>query len=82
MNTNLKDTTEDIKSRAANKLQDLQQKASEKFQNVQQKVTEKARTVGEATDTYVRDNPWQTVAMVALAACIFGFVIGNLRRSD
>jgi ElaB/YqjD/DUF883 family membrane-anchored ribosome-binding protein len=82
MNADLKDTAEDIKSRASGKLQGLQQRASEKFQNVQQKVGEKAKYMSEATDTYVRENPWQTVAMVALAACIFGFLIGNIRRSD
>ncbi|WP_040548015.1 DUF883 family protein [Pedosphaera parvula] len=82
MNTNLKDTAEDIKSKASDRYQNLQRKASEKFQNVQKKVTDTAKNVSGVTDTYVHDNPWKSVAMVALAACIFGFLIGNARHSD
>lgn len=69
MNTNLKEYTQDMKSRA-----------SEKLQSAQQKVSDTARNVSRVTDEYVRGNPWKTVAVVALAACMFGFLIGTQQR--
>lgn len=70
MNTNLREYTQDVKSRA-----------SAKLQSAQQKVSDTAKNVSRVTDDYVRGNPWKTAAMVALAACVFGFLIGNQRKS-
>lgn len=52
---------------------------SETLQNVQEKVGDKAKAATEATDRYVRENPWRMVAVVAIAACAFGYLLGTLR---
>ena len=68
MNTKIKDYTEPLKSQV-----------SEKLQNVQERVGETARNVTDATDRYVRDNPWKTIALVALAACMVGYLLSAAR---
>jgi ElaB/YqjD/DUF883 family membrane-anchored ribosome-binding protein len=54
-------------------------KVGETLQNVQQKVGDTAKAASEATDRYVRENPWRMVAVVAIAACAFGYLLGTLR---
>jgi ElaB/YqjD/DUF883 family membrane-anchored ribosome-binding protein len=68
MNAKAKDYKEEIKSRVGDTLQ-----------NVQQKVGETTKAATEATDRYVRENPWRMIGMVALAACAFGYLLGSLR---
>ena len=68
MNANVKDYTEPMKSQV-----------SETMRNVKDKVGETAKNVSDTTDRYVRDNPWQTVGIAALAACLVGYIIGTLR---
>ncbi|MDB6125050.1 MAG: hypothetical protein JWQ71_4043 [Pedosphaera sp.] len=70
MNAKAKDYIEPVKS-----------KASETLQNVQGKVGETARNVSRATDEYVHDNPWKTVTIAAIAACLVGYLLGTLRES-
>jgi ElaB/YqjD/DUF883 family membrane-anchored ribosome-binding protein len=68
MNSNVKDYTEPMKSQV-----------SETMRNVKDKVGETAKNVSKTTDRYVRQNPWQTVAVATLAACVVGYLIGTLR---
>ncbi len=68
MNTTASDYTEEAKSRV-----------SETMQNMQQKAAEKAKAASEATDRYVRENPWRMIAVVALGACVLGYLLGSLR---
>jgi ElaB/YqjD/DUF883 family membrane-anchored ribosome-binding protein len=68
MNTKISDYTEPMKSQV-----------SEKMQNVKERVGQTAKNVSRTTDRYVRDNPWRTVAIAALAACMFGYLLGSLR---
>ena len=57
--------TEDLTTgQAANRLKE--------FQNL---VGEKAKNLSVVTDEYVHDNPWKTIALVALAGCILGFLM-------
>lgn len=49
------------------------------MQNMQQKAAEKAKAASEATDRYVRENPWRMIAVVALGACVLGYLLGSLR---
>ena len=59
--------TEDLTnstSQAVNRLKDFQQVAGEK-----------AKQLSIATDDYVHDNPWKTIAIAALAGCIIGFLM-------
>jgi ElaB/YqjD/DUF883 family membrane-anchored ribosome-binding protein len=52
---------------------------TERLQNIQQKATESARTACRATDEYVHDNVWTSVAIAAVVGCVFGFFLGRGR---
>jgi ElaB/YqjD/DUF883 family membrane-anchored ribosome-binding protein len=72
MNTSdIKDKAEDLKSQA----QDWKETAQE----WQQAAMERARNAAQATDDYVRDNIWTTVAVAVLAGCALGFLLGRSR---
>lgn len=68
MNTKTKEYIEPIKSQVSDKLRDAQGR-----------VSETAKNVSYATDQYVRENPWKTVAIVALAACLVGWFLNAAR---
>ena len=50
---------------------------TETVQDWQKRATETAKNLGEATDTYVRENPWTTLALAAVIGCIFGYLLAN-----
>lgn len=50
---------------------------SDKFQDWQKRATEKARDVGQATDQYVRDNTWSTIAIAAVIGCVLGYLLAS-----
>ena len=50
---------------------------SDKLQDWQKQATEKVRNVGEATDRYIHENTWQTLAVAAVFGCIIGFLLAN-----
>jgi ElaB/YqjD/DUF883 family membrane-anchored ribosome-binding protein len=50
---------------------------TEKFHDWQQRAGETARTVGSATDRYVRENTWSSIAFAAVIGCVIGFLLGN-----
>ena len=55
-------------------------KASEmtdRLQDWQKRVSETARNVGKATDDYVRENTWTSIACAALVGCVIGFLLGR-----
>ena len=52
---------------------------TEKLQDWQKLATKTARNVGEATDDYVRENTWTTIAVAALIGCIFGYLMASRR---
>ena len=52
---------------------------SEQLQDWQKRATDTARNVGEATDNYVRENPWTTLAFAAVVGCIFGYLLASRR---
>ncbi len=53
----------------------MKRQLSQKVQDVQNRVTDTARKASYATDRYVRENPWITVGVVALAACMLGWML-------
>ena len=59
---------------------EMTDKMSDKFQDWQQRATETAKNVGRATDDYVRENTWTTVAIAAMLGCLVGFLLAN--RND
>ena len=52
---------------------------SDKVQDWQKRATETARQVGEATDRYVRDNTWSSLALAAVFGCVVGFLLAKRR---
>ncbi len=60
-------------------LQEMSSGLNDRFQAVQRRVSETARKVSPNEDEYVHENPWTTVAIVAAAGLLLGFLIGNNR---
>lgn len=56
------------------------QEARGKFQEWQQRATDTARKAGQATDQYVRENAWTTLAMAALLGCVVGYLLASSRE--
>ncbi len=50
---------------------------SDKFQDWQKRATETARNVGQATDQYVRENTWTTIAAAAVLGCVLGYLLAS-----
>ena len=50
---------------------------TDRFQDWQKRATETARSVGSATDNYVHENTWVTIACAALVGCVLGFLLAN-----
>jgi ElaB/YqjD/DUF883 family membrane-anchored ribosome-binding protein len=50
---------------------------TDKIQDLQKRATDAARNVGEATDDYVRDNTWTSIACAALLGCVVGFLLAR-----
>jgi ElaB/YqjD/DUF883 family membrane-anchored ribosome-binding protein len=50
---------------------------TEKAQDFQRKATETARNVTQATDQYIRDNTWASIACAGLLGCIIGYLLSG-----
>ena len=68
----MNDKTKDYTEAAASKLTDT-------MQDMQNRVGDTAKNVSYATDRYVRENPWKTIALVALGACLVGYMLSAAR---
>ncbi len=69
--TDIQDKTEDLKNQARD--------WKESAQQWQQAAMERARNAAQATDDYVHENVWSTVALAVLAGCALGFLLGRSR---
>ena len=52
---------------------------TDRLQDLQKRATETTRNVAEATDRYVHENTWTTVACAALFGCIVGYLLATSR---
>jgi len=52
---------------------------TDRIQDWQKRATETARNVGEATDRYVRDNTWSSLACAAIFGCVVGYLLASRR---
>lgn len=52
---------------------------TEKLQDYHQRAREAARNAYEATDEYVHENAWTSVALAAVVGCVVGFFLGRGR---
>jgi ElaB/YqjD/DUF883 family membrane-anchored ribosome-binding protein len=46
-----------------------------KIGECQQQVAETARSIGNATDKYVRENTWASIGVAALLGCVVGYLL-------
>jgi ElaB/YqjD/DUF883 family membrane-anchored ribosome-binding protein len=53
---------------------------TDKVQDWQKRAGDTARQVGQATDQYIRENTWASVAIAALVGCVIGFLLGHRRE--
>jgi ElaB/YqjD/DUF883 family membrane-anchored ribosome-binding protein len=70
--------TTDIKDRT-DELEEQARSWKETAQEWQQAALESARTTAQATDNYVRENVWSSIALAVLAGCALGFLLGRSR---
>ncbi len=52
--------------------------AKEKLVQLEQAAVEKTKAAAKATDTYVHDNPWQSIGITAGVSVLIGITIGLL----
>jgi hypothetical protein len=52
---------------------------TERLQDFHQKARETARNCATATDEYVHENAWTSVAIAAVVGCVLGFFMGRGR---
>lgn len=52
--------------------------AREQLEDLQDRAVERSRAAAEATDEYVRSNPWQSIGMAVVVAALAGLVVGIL----
>lgn len=52
---------------------------ADKLRDAQDRVSETARNVRNVTNDYVRENPWKIIAIVAVAACVTGWLVNAAR---
>ena len=78
--------TQDWQSNAQGSGQDFGSKVQEKaraFQETaqewQRRATETTRRAAQATDSYVHENPWSVIGMVALGFFALGLLMGRSR---
>jgi ElaB/YqjD/DUF883 family membrane-anchored ribosome-binding protein len=52
---------------------------TEKLEDLQKQATETCRNVSEATDRYVHENTWTSIACAAVLGCVVGYIIASNR---
>lgn len=62
-----------LRERIAANLHSVKAKLSE----TEQLVTEKAKVAAQATDAYVRDNPWQSIGVAAGVGFLIGLLVSR-----
>jgi len=64
------------------KMDDLVEEArswKEAAQQWHQNALDKTKNAAQATDQYVRENVWTSIALAVLAGCALGFLMGRSR---
>ena len=67
-----------VRARAAESLTAVK----DRIADLQQVALEKTRVAGRATDDYAHANPWQVMAIGAVAGLVLGFVLAQGTKSD
>ena len=69
------DTIKTVRARAEESLRQAKARLTE----IEQDAVRRAKEIADATDEYVRDNPWQSVGIAAGIGLLLGVLLG--RRS-
>ena len=64
---------QEVRARAEESLR----QARERVMQVEQDALKAAREMAEATEEYVRDNPWQAIGVAAGVGLLLGIVLGR-----
>jgi len=56
--------------------------AKDRICDAQETALARTRAAGKAADEFVRDNPWQVLAIVATAAIVLGFLLARPGDAD
>jgi ElaB/YqjD/DUF883 family membrane-anchored ribosome-binding protein len=67
------DRIQEVRARAEESLR----MARERMTQVEQDALKAAREMAEATEEYVRDNPWQAVGVAAGVGLLVGLILGR-----
>jgi len=59
------------------KLEDNVRSARMRIAEAQQGVTDRTKVAAQATDTYVREHPWQSIGIAAAAGAVVGMLINR-----
>jgi ElaB/YqjD/DUF883 family membrane-anchored ribosome-binding protein len=70
--------TNDIKDKAQN-WQETAEDLQEQARDWKKAATETARNTSKAVDEYVHENTWMSIAVIAIASCTLGFLLGRSR---
>ncbi len=52
---------------------------TDKLQDWQKRAGDTARNVGQATDQYIRENTWTSLAIAAVVGCVLGMLLARSR---
>ncbi len=58
------------------------QEMTDRMREWQQRASEQARNMGQATDQYVRENVWSSIAIAALLGCVLGYMLSSRRERE
>lgn len=59
------------------KVNDVLQRATASFNELEQNVRAHSREAIQKTESYVQENPWQTMALSGLAGLLLGIIVGR-----
>jgi len=55
---------------------------TDKYKDWQRMAGEKARNATQATDHYVRENTWSTIAIAAAVGAVLGYLLAGRREEE
>ena len=58
---------------------EMTDKVTDTMQDWQRKATRTARDLGQATDKYVHENAWSSIALAAVLGCVVGYFLASRR---
>jgi ElaB/YqjD/DUF883 family membrane-anchored ribosome-binding protein len=73
--------TENIE-KPINRISEKYQQIQDRAREFQKRARETAKNTYDTTDTWVRDNPWMSIGIVAASALVLGMALGALFKGE